>query len=63
MAEFEATFTSLSRFTPELVASEERRCFEFEWKLRRGLKLRVGGSFIREYRRLVDATSHMEIMM
>ncbi|KAL7181797.1 hypothetical protein ACSBR1_040658 [Camellia fascicularis] len=32
-------------------------------ELRRGLKLRVGGSFIREYRRLVDAAAHMELMM
>ena len=63
VAEFEAIFTSLSRFAPELVASEERRCFEFERKLRRGLKLRIGGSFIREYRRLVDAAAHMELMM
>ena len=46
VAEFEATFTCLSRFAPELVASEERHCFEFERKVRRGLKLRVGGSFI-----------------
>ena len=46
MAEFEATFTSLARFAPELVAPEERHCFELERKLRRGLKLRVGGSFI-----------------
>ncbi|KAF5931790.1 hypothetical protein HYC85_027961 [Camellia sinensis] len=51
------------RFAPELVASEERRCYEFERKLRRGLKLRVGGSYIREYRHLVDAAAHMEIMM
>ncbi|MBN3585807.1 hypothetical protein JYB64_25795, partial [Algoriphagus aestuarii] len=63
VAEFEATFTSLSRFAPELVASEECRCYEFERKLRRGLKLRVGGSYIREYRHLVDAAAHMEIMM
>ncbi|KAF5933080.1 hypothetical protein HYC85_029251 [Camellia sinensis] len=63
VAEFEATFTSLSRFAPGLVASEERRCYEFERKLRRGLKLRVGGSYIREYRHLVDAAAHMEIMM
>ncbi|KAL7226313.1 hypothetical protein ACSBR1_021430 [Camellia fascicularis] len=33
------------------------------FRLRRGLKLRVGGSFIREYRRLVDAAAHMETMM
>ncbi|KAF5933939.1 hypothetical protein HYC85_030110 [Camellia sinensis] len=63
VAEFEATFTSLSRFAPELVASEERRCYEFEQKLRRGLKLRIGGSYIREYRHLVDAAAHMELMM
>ncbi|CAL5331388.1 unnamed protein product [Camellia sinensis] len=63
VAEFEATFTSLSRFAPELVASEERRCYEFERKLRRGLKLRIGGSYIREYRHLVDAAAHMELMM
>ena len=44
VAEFEVTFTSLSRFAPELVASEERRCVEFERKLRHGLKMRVGGS-------------------
>ena len=46
VAEFEATFTSLSRFAPELVASEARRCYEFERKWRRALKLRVGGSYI-----------------
>ena len=63
VAEFEAAFTSLSRFAPELVASEERRCIEFEKKLRRGLKLRVGGTMIREYGRMVDAAAHMEIMM
>jgi len=63
VAEFEAAFTSLSRFAPELVASEERRCIEFEKKLRRGLKLRVGGTMIRDYGRMVDAAAHMEIMM
>ncbi|THF99040.1 hypothetical protein TEA_000656 [Camellia sinensis var. sinensis] len=38
VAEFKAAFTSLSRFAPELVAFEERRCLEFEKKLRHGLK-------------------------
>ena len=46
VAEYEAAFTSLSRYAPELVASEERRCIEFEKRLRRGLKMRVGGSMI-----------------
>ncbi|CAL5335668.1 unnamed protein product [Camellia sinensis] len=63
VAEFEAAFTSLSRFAPELVASEERHCLEFEKKLRHGLKTRIVGSMIREYGCLVDAAAHMEIIM
>lgn len=63
MAEFEAAFTSLSKFALELVASKERRCLEFERKLRHGLKMRVGGSMTRDYERLVDAAAYMEIMM
>ena len=63
MAELEATFSSLSRFAPERVASEERCCYEVERKLRRGLKLSVGGSFIHEYRHLVDVSTHMELLM
>ena len=46
VAEYEAAFTTLSRFAPELVTSEERRCIKFEKRLRRGLKMRVGGSMI-----------------
>ncbi|XP_028062686.1 uncharacterized protein LOC114266002 [Camellia sinensis] len=34
VAEFEAAFSSLSRFAPELVVTEERRCIEFEQRLR-----------------------------
>ena len=63
VAEFEVAFTSLSRFAPELVASEERRCLEFEKKLRHRLKLRVAGPMTREYGRLVDAAAHLEIIM
>ncbi|GMP86562.1 hypothetical protein CsSME_00039293 [Camellia sinensis var. sinensis] len=63
VAEFEAVFTSLSKFAPELVVSEERRCLEFKRKLRHGLKVRVAGPMTREYRRLVDAATYMEIIM
>ncbi|XP_028064859.1 paramyosin-like [Camellia sinensis] len=63
VAEFEAAFTSLSRFALELVASEERRCLEFKKKLRTGLKLRVARSMTREHGRLVDAAVHLEIIM
>ncbi|CAL5392813.1 unnamed protein product [Camellia sinensis] len=30
VAEFEAMFTSLARFAPKLIATEEHRCFKFE---------------------------------
>lgn len=63
VAKFEAAFTSLSRFAPKLVASEERRCLKFEKKLRHGLKTSVAGSMTWEYGRLVDVAAHMKIIM
>ena len=49
VAEFEATFTSLSRFAPELEATEERRCLEFEKKLRTRLMFKMVGPMIRDF--------------
>ncbi|XP_028060573.1 uncharacterized protein LOC114264169 [Camellia sinensis] len=46
VAEFEAAFSSLSRFAPELVATEERRCFEFEQRLRTKILFKVTGNMI-----------------
>ena len=63
VAEFEALFTSLSRFAPELVATEDRRCLECEKKLRTELMFRVTGSMIREYWHLVQAAAHLETIM
>lgn len=63
VAEFEATFTSLSRFALELVVTEERRCLEFKKRLRTGLEFRVVGSMIRDYARLVEAAVHLETIM
>ena len=63
VVEFEAVFISLSRFAPELVVSEERRCLEFEKKLRTWLKLRVAESMTWKYGCLVDAAAHLEIIM
>ncbi|XP_028090828.1 uncharacterized protein LOC114291034 [Camellia sinensis] len=53
VAEFEATFISLSSFAPELVAAEERRCLEFEKRLRPKILMKVVGNMIRDYDRLV----------
>ena len=63
MVEFEATFTSLVRFTPELMATKEHRCLEFEKRLRPKIMLKVMGYMFRDYDRLVEVTTHVEIML
>lgn len=61
--EFEATFTSLAGFAPELVATEEHRCLEFEKTLRPKILMKVMGNMYREYDKLVEAAAHVEIML
>ena len=61
VAEFEAVFSSLSRFAPELAATEERRCIEFEKKLKTKIMFKLVGNMIREYNRLVETATHVEI--
>ena len=63
MVEIEAAFISLSRFAPELVATEECRCLEFEKRLRTRLMFKVARSMIRDYGRLVETASHLETVM
>lgn len=63
MAKFEAAFTSLSQFAPELVAKEERCCIEFEKRLRTKILFKVVGNMIWNYDRLVEAAAHIEITM
>ena len=45
VAEFEAGFSSLSRFAPELVATEERCCIEFEKKLKTKIMFKLVGKY------------------
>ena len=61
VAEFEAVFSSLSRFALELVATEERCCIEFEKKLKTKIMFKLVGNMIREYDPLVETTTHEEI--
>ena len=63
VAEFEAAFSSLSWFAPELVATEERCCFEFEQRLRTKILFKFSENIIREYDRLVEAAAHVEITL
>ncbi|XP_028104763.1 uncharacterized protein LOC114303815 [Camellia sinensis] len=60
LAQFEAQFTSSSRFAPELVATEEWRCIEFEEKLHDEIKGKVVGCMHRNYHTLVEAAAHVE---
>ncbi|XP_028085074.1 uncharacterized protein LOC114286177 [Camellia sinensis] len=61
VAEYETKFTGLSRFAPELVSMEERKCLEFEKRLRPKNLMKVVGNMIRDYDRLVEAVAHVEI--
>ena len=61
VAKFKAVCSSLSRFAPELVATEERRCIEFEKKLKTKIMFKLVGNMIREYDRLVETATHIEI--
>ncbi|XP_028070173.1 uncharacterized protein LOC114272654 [Camellia sinensis] len=63
VAEFEALYSSLSRFAPELVATEERRCIEFENKLKTKIFFKIVGNMIRNYDRLVESTTYIEVSM
>ena len=63
VAQFEMRFTSLSRFAPELVATEERRWFEFENLLCFDIRERIAGSFGKDYYSLVEAAAHVEAMV
>ncbi|XP_028114607.1 uncharacterized protein LOC114312571 [Camellia sinensis] len=49
LAQFERRFTSLSRFVPELVSTEERRCYEFERWLRDDIQEKVVESKWKNY--------------
>ncbi|XP_028093044.1 uncharacterized protein LOC114293206 [Camellia sinensis] len=61
VVEFEMAFSSLSRFAPELVATEECHCIEFEKKLRTKILFKVAENMIQNYNHLVKVAAHVEI--
>ncbi|XP_028109976.1 uncharacterized protein LOC114308568 [Camellia sinensis] len=63
VAEFEATFMSLSHFAPDLLGTEERRCLEFEKRLRLEILMKMMENMIRDYDRLVESAAHVEILL
>ena len=63
VAEFKAVFSSLSRFALELVTTEEHRCIEFEKKLKTKIMFKLAGNMIREYGRLMEMATHIEIFI
>ena len=60
MAEYESTFTSLSRFSPEMVVTDAHRCRRFERGLRAQILDRVLTLRIRVYSELVDTAMAVE---
>lgn len=63
LAPFEMRFTSLSRFAPELVVTEERRCYEVKRQLRDDIWEKVVKSKWKNYFDLVEATAHAEAVV
>ncbi|XP_028070699.1 uncharacterized protein LOC114273139 [Camellia sinensis] len=63
VADFKATFTSLVCFAPELVATKECRWLEFEKRLRPKILMKEMGNMFREYDRLVEVATHVDIML
>ncbi|XP_028085440.1 uncharacterized protein LOC114286473 [Camellia sinensis] len=63
LAQFEMRFTSLSRFAPKLVATEERRCYEFERWLRDDIREKVVRSKWKNHYDLVKAATHAEVVV
>ncbi|XP_028070551.1 uncharacterized protein LOC114273010 [Camellia sinensis] len=63
VVEFEAAFSSLSRFAPELVVMEEHRYIEFEQRLRTKILFKVARNMIRDYDHHVEAAAHVEIIV
>ncbi|XP_028064370.1 uncharacterized protein LOC114267530 [Camellia sinensis] len=63
VAEFEAALTSLSQFTPELVATQEHHWIEYEKRLRTKILFKVARNMIQNYDCLVEAVAHIEITM
>ncbi|XP_028055148.1 uncharacterized protein LOC114259333 [Camellia sinensis] len=48
---------------PKLLATEKRRCIEFENRLRTRLLFMVDGSMIRDYDHFVESTAHLEMVI
>ncbi|XP_028113203.1 uncharacterized protein LOC114311285 [Camellia sinensis] len=53
-------FANLSRFAPELVETEDLRCFKFESKLHDDIRVRIAGSWHKRYSVLIEAAAHVE---
>ena len=60
VADYEARFTSLSRYAPEMATSEDLRCSRFEGGLRTEIFTLLMSSRIRVYSQLVSAAMNCE---
>ncbi|XP_058223167.1 uncharacterized protein LOC131332874 [Rhododendron vialii] len=60
VSQYEARFTTLSGYAPELVSTEELKAKRFENGLRLGIKERVVGMRLQQYSTLVEAAMAIE---
>ncbi|KAF5931247.1 hypothetical protein HYC85_032120 [Camellia sinensis] len=56
-------FTNLSTFAPKLAATNERHCFELEWRSCDDVWGKVVGAMYRDYHTLVEAVAHVEAII
>ena len=60
VSEYKVKFTALSRFAPDMVKDEKRRCRRFEGGLYLSIRLYVVVQAHTVYRKYVDAALHMK---
>ncbi|PKA52646.1 hypothetical protein AXF42_Ash001627 [Apostasia shenzhenica] len=58
--EYEAKFTSLSKFVPQLVSTEEDNCYMFQKGLRDSIRAAVILTLARDYSQLVEVATLIE---
>ncbi|GFS29011.1 hypothetical protein Acr_00g0004970 [Actinidia rufa] len=60
VAQYEAKFTSLSRFAKAFVLTEEEKAKQFMWGLRPSIRNKIAGNLIKVYSTMVSAATAIE---
>ena len=57
MAQYEAKFTSLSRFSKAFVPTKEEKAKQFMWRLRPSIRNKIAGNLIKVYSTIVSSAA------